>query len=91
MLRFSVSLTDNILRENRHMCRPVLFYCLVCPFLGKEVPWTYLSRTLNVTNLWRCCSLLKINHLSGTLSIEQSETEAGGGMNHSTLHNMLSF
>lgn len=39
--------------------------------------------------LWHRCSWLKINHFSGTLSTEKSEAGAGGGMNHSTLCNML--
>lgn len=89
MLRFSVSLTDDVLRENKCMSRSVLFQCPACTLPRQGVSRTLLSRTLNTANKWHCCSWLKINHLSGTLSMEKSEIGAEGGMNHSTLHNML--
>lgn len=89
VLRISVSLTNDVLREKRCMSRSVLFYCPACTFPGQGVPRTLLSRTLNGTNM-RSCFPLKRNHLSGTLSTEKSEIGAGG-MNHGTLHNMLSL
>jgi len=73
------------------MSRSVLFYCFACTFPRQGVPQTLLSMTLNSTNMRHGCSQLKINHLSGTLSTEKSETGVGRGMNHSSLHIMLSL
>lgn len=89
MLRFSVSLADYVLGENKRVSRSVLFYCPACTFLRQGVLRALLSRTLDGANMQHCCARLKKNRFSGTLSTEKREIGAEGGINHSTLHNML--